>query len=91
MEMRGFYEVLLAPVITNYGPFDLDTLIAIVGFDAGGPISLLTIGRSHGDDFVTYVTCELAIREDQVPSEAGRAVHAESPHGRSPCGRSLSA
>jgi hypothetical protein len=31
----------------------------------------MTIGRDRGDAFITYVTCELAVRGDQAPSESG--------------------
>jgi hypothetical protein len=72
MEDRSFYELLFAPIAAEYGAFDSGTLSAIIGFDGGGPVNLHTIGRNSGGDFITYVTCELALREDQVPSEIGR-------------------
>jgi hypothetical protein len=71
MDEPDFYNILLAPIVAEYGPLDPKTLTAIVGFDAGGPISLRTVGDRR-KDFVTYVTCELAVREDQIPSETGR-------------------
>jgi hypothetical protein len=46
--------------------------MAIVGFDAGGPLSFSTIGRQEDREFVTYISCELAVREEQVPSGHGR-------------------
>jgi len=36
------------------------------------PSLLWTIGRSLGEQFVTFITCELSIREDQVDSEVGK-------------------
>lgn len=72
MESEEFYDLLFAPVAAELGPFDTTSMGAIVGFDMGGPISLMTIGRDRNEEFVTYVTCELAIREDQVPSDEGR-------------------
>lgn len=66
-----FYDRLLAPIEARFGRFDEATLTSIVGFDAGGPLSLLTIPRA-GEDFVTYVSCELAVRGQQVPSHQGR-------------------
>jgi hypothetical protein len=72
MDVQDFYQLLLAPVVSEFGPLDTRSLSAIVGFDVGGPINLLTVGRDRGDAFVTYITCELAGREDQLPSEAGR-------------------
>jgi hypothetical protein len=72
MEERELYDLIFAPVVASLGTFDACCLTAIVGFWAGGPISLLTIGREQKEPFVTYVTCELAVQEDQVPSDIGR-------------------
>lgn len=71
MEERELYDLIFAPVIASLGAFDARRLTAIVGFWAGGPISLLTIGRERKEPFVTYITCELAVREDQMPSDIG--------------------
>lgn len=68
----GFYERLFALLQAQSGPLDTDTLTAVIGFDAGGPLSLCTIGRDSGADVVTYVSCELAVRDDQVPNASGR-------------------
>jgi hypothetical protein len=70
MDYRAFYARLFAPLEERLGPLDPDTLMAIIGFDEGGPLNLCTIGR--GGDVVTYVSCELAVREDQVPNASGR-------------------
>jgi hypothetical protein len=62
---------LFAPLEREAGCFDPDTLSEIVGFVAGGPLSFCTIGakeRFH----VTYVSWELAVRPEQVPSAFGR-------------------
>jgi hypothetical protein len=72
MLTRAFYDALFAPLVARYGPLDAATLTAIVGFDAGGPISLCTIGRDRHAPLITYVTCELAVRQEQVESEFGR-------------------
>jgi hypothetical protein len=69
--VRQFYEALFAPVVAAHGSLDRETLTAIVGFDAGGPVSLCTIGRARPGPTL-FITCELAIREDQVPSDVGR-------------------
>ena len=72
MDYQSFYARLFAPLEARLGPLDPDTLTSIVGFDAGGPLSLCTIGHGTGADVVTYVSCELAVRDDQVPNASGR-------------------
>jgi hypothetical protein len=71
MQERALYDALFAPLVARHGQFDAATLTAIVGFDAGGPISLCTIGRDRLAPLITYVTCELAVRPEQVESEFG--------------------
>jgi len=53
------------------GKLDDETLMPLVGFDAGGPLSFCTVGRKRGDACVTYVSCELAVREDQEKGKQG--------------------
>ncbi len=72
MDDEQFYRLLLAPVERIFGPIDRDTIVAIIGFDSGGPLNFCTIGRDRGDRFITYVSCELAVRGEQQPSEFGR-------------------
>lgn len=72
MDYQDFYARLFAPLEERLGSLDPDTLMAIIGFDEGGPLNLCTIGRNAGGDVVTYVSCELAVREDQVPNASGR-------------------
>jgi len=72
METDAFYAELLAPVIEEVGPLDREAIVAGVGFDAGGPLSLCSVGRDRGEPFVTYVTRELAVRAEQRPSRQGR-------------------
>ncbi len=72
MNYRKFYSQLFVPVEALLGPIDRDTLVAIVGFDAGGPLNFRTIGRAGGKPCITYLSCELAVREEQQPSEFGR-------------------
>lgn len=67
-----FYKALFAPLEAQVGALDPETITPIVGFDAGGPVSLVTVGRACGEEFVTYITCELAVRPDQQPSTSGR-------------------
>jgi len=69
---ESFYVQLFAPLEKLVGPIDHDTLMAVVGFDAGGPLNFSTIGRGRGGRFVTYVSCELAVRPEQKPNESGR-------------------
>lgn len=65
-----FYEQLYAPLTRALGPLGPETIAAIVGFDMGGPLSFRTIGGNSG--FVTYVSCELAVRDEQQASSFGR-------------------
>ncbi len=69
---EDFYEALFAPVAAAYGALDPGHMGAIAGFEFGGPVALCTIGRNAAAAQVTYVTCELAVRDDQVPSKSGR-------------------
>lgn len=69
MDYDAFYAQLFAPIRSRIGPLDAATLMAIVGFDAGGPVSLSTV--HHGDPFCTYVTCELAVRDEQQRGPLG--------------------
>lgn len=72
MEYREFYEKLFVPLEQQLGPVDPMTIVAIVGFDAGGPLSFCTFSPGNAPDCITYVSCELAVREEQLPSEFGR-------------------
>ena len=71
MNHRRFYGQLFAALEKTHGPLDDQTLVPIVGFDAGGPLSFSTF-RKRIDGAITYVSCELAIRAEQKPSEFGR-------------------
>jgi hypothetical protein len=72
LDNTKFYQELFASVEEAIGPIDRDTIVAIVGFDLGGPLNFCTIGRAAGGPFVTYVSCELAVRDGQLPGELGR-------------------
>jgi hypothetical protein len=65
VDHQPFYEQLLAPIEAEFGPVDPMTIAAIIGFDAGGPLGFRTFGGQTGSACITYVSCELAIREDQ--------------------------
>lgn len=68
---RDFYRALFKPVEAAYGPMDRMTLTSVIGFSAGGPVSLNTFGRDSGRRLVTYVTCELTCYSEQRPSSEG--------------------
>lgn len=71
MDYDQFYKQLFRPIEERIGNVDDASIMAVVGFDGGGPVTLCTVG--HGRErFVTYVTCELAVREEQKPAECGR-------------------
>lgn len=72
MDYRRFYKLLFAPLETQLGPIDPNTVFAIIGFDCGGPINLSTFGVDRGERVTTYVSCELAVRDEQIPSDVGR-------------------
>ena len=72
MDYRGFYRKLFAPIEAAVGRIDPETIHAIIGFDAGGPLDFCTIGAHQGGRFITYVSCELAVRAEQKPSTCGR-------------------
>jgi hypothetical protein len=65
MDYRRFYKQLFI------GHVDEASIMAIIGFDCGGPVTLCTVGRGR-EPFVTYVTCELSVRDEQKPAEFGR-------------------
>jgi hypothetical protein len=68
MDVEKHYEALFGPVQDRIGPIDSDSLVGIVGFDGGGPISLSTIGVGRAE-YPTYVTCALSVRDDQRHEE----------------------
>lgn len=39
MDYEKFYRQLFAPLEVMLGPVDRDTIVAIIGFDAGGPLA----------------------------------------------------
>src|SRR5260221_14113422 len=72
MGCKRFYAQLFAPVEAQLGPIDSETLCAISGFDAGGPLNFCTIKNGADNPFITYVSCELAVRKEQQPCDLGR-------------------
>ena len=71
MDYSRFYKALFEPLVSMFGPLDRDTICAVVGFNAGGPLNFCSRGRGT-DEFILYVSCELAVRADQIPSSFGR-------------------
>ena len=71
MDYKRFYKQLFQPIEERVGHVDEASIMAIIGFDCGGPVTLCTVGRGRGQ-FVTYVTCELSVRDEQKPAESGR-------------------
>lgn len=66
MDYELFYKEIFAPLEEKYGALDEDTITSIIGFSAGGPVSLSKI-----EDKKLYVTCELAVYPEQRLSSEG--------------------
>ena len=64
MDYNSFYSKLFAPLESLLGSIDVDTLVAVIGFDEGGPLNFCIIGLGSPDPIRTYVSCEMAIREE---------------------------
>ena len=60
------YDALFSPLVSANGSLDPETLTGLVGFTAGGPVSVATI-RAAG----ICATCELSLNPKQVPSVEG--------------------
>jgi hypothetical protein len=71
MDYQRFYKQLFQPIEERLGHVDEANIMAIMGFDCGGPVTLCTVGYGR-EQFVTYVTCELSVRDEQQPAEFGR-------------------
>lgn len=63
---RAHYEALFAPVIARLGALSPSTLTAVVGFSAGGPVSIVQVEGQQA-----FVTCELSMYPEQIPSAEG--------------------
>jgi hypothetical protein len=64
--MIAHYATLFADLEREFGPVSTDTLTGIVGFSAGGPVSMCQVGKGQ-----VYVTCELSLTPDQKVSAQG--------------------
>lgn len=63
MDYDKLYSELLKPLTVKYGELDEETLSSIIGFSAGGPVSMSTI-----ESIGLYVTCELSTYDEQIKS-----------------------
>jgi hypothetical protein len=71
VDYQRFYKQLFQPIEERIGRVDEASIMAIIGFHCGGPVTLCTVGYGR-EQFVTYVTCELSVRDEQQPAEFGR-------------------
>ncbi len=72
MQYEEFYSQMFQPLEARFGVVDAETIVPIVGFDAGGPLSFCTFGNQKHSRVRTFVTCELACRAEQKPTSTGR-------------------
>ncbi len=72
MNYERFYHRLFKPLEADIGPMDREMIFHIMGFDGAGLLNFGTIGAKDGTAFVTYVSCELSPRPEQIPSSFGR-------------------
>lgn len=63
---RAHYETLFAAVIARLGALSPRTWTAVIGFSAGGPVSMVQVEGQHA-----FVTCELSMYPEQIPSAEG--------------------
>ena len=66
MNYEEFYKVLFEPLVEKFGDIDDETITSVIGFSAGGPVSLSTIREQN-----IYVSCELSCYPDQRLSSEG--------------------
>jgi hypothetical protein len=66
MSAHTHYASLFANVERDFGPASAHTLTGIIGFSAGGPVSMCRLGAEH-----VYVTRELSVSPDQKLSAQG--------------------
>ena len=65
-DYQAHYDELFRALETEHGKLDELTLSSIIGFDAGGPVSLSSIARRK-----LFVTCELSLYPEQLASAEG--------------------
>lgn len=69
---QALYGQLFAPLERQLGAIDPHTIVALIGFDDGGPLNFCTIGARNESAYTTYISCELAVHAGQQPGEHGR-------------------
>jgi hypothetical protein len=63
---QNHYASLFASAEREFGPASAETMTGIVGFSAGGPVSMCRLGTEH-----VYVTRELSLSPEQKLSPQG--------------------
>ena len=66
MSAQAHYRALFASAAHEFGAAGETTLTGIIGFSAGGPVSICPLGAA-----AVYVTCELSLTPTQKPSSEG--------------------
>lgn len=66
MSSQAHYASLFSKIEAEFGPAHPNTLTAIIGFTAGGPVSVRRFGKAP-----VYVTCELSLNPAQQLSAQG--------------------
>ena len=66
MAYEQHYSNLFQALEDAYGKLDTDTITAIIGFSAGGPVSMCKRKAA-----LLFVTCELSVYEEQQTSTDG--------------------
>ena len=72
MNVTAFYRELFRSLESGTGVVNKDTISAVIGFDGGGPLNFCKLGSVDSDGFISYVSCELALRNEQIPASCGR-------------------
>jgi len=60
MSAHAHYASLFAGLERDFGPVSTETLTGIIGFSAGGPVSMCRVGTGQ-----VFVTCELSLTPEQ--------------------------
>jgi hypothetical protein len=63
VDQDAYFSMLFDSIESRFGPFETESLSSIVGFSAGGPVSLSTNEKSG-----VFCTCELSLYPEQKPS-----------------------
>jgi hypothetical protein len=66
MDYRQHYASLFEQLEDEYGKLDAATLTAVIGFSAGGPVSMRVRNAAR-----LFVTCELSVYKEQQTSTDG--------------------